>query len=295
MDTHVFKRVDGLEIEADLYAGAGSNRQSAILFIHGGGLIMGSRKAILTSQIETFNDSGFSVVSIDYRLAPETKLPAIVSDIEAAWSWLRDKASSFGIDSSRIAIVGHSAGGYLALMAGYQLHPRPSAVVSIAGYGDLMGRAFTAPSLHHVTKHRPIEEGEARLTVGGLTISESGPDDSMQRYLGRGLFYLFSRQQGIWLNEVSGHDQSDRDWFKQYEPLCNVSSEYPPTMLLHGEPDTEVLIEHSEQLQQEFIRHAVPNEFLRHPDCGHAFMYMPGDESVGDAFNQIVAFLTKYV
>ncbi len=116
METHIFKTVDCNEIVADIYPTTG-RENPAVLFIHGGGLIMGSRKAILPSQIETFNDSVFSVVSIDYRLAPETKLPAIVSDIEAAWSWLRDKASSFGIDSSRIAIVGHSAGGYLALMA----------------------------------------------------------------------------------------------------------------------------------------------------------------------------------
>jgi acetyl esterase/lipase len=294
METHIFKTVDCNEIVADIYPTTG-RENPAVLFIHGGGLIMGSRKAILPSQIETFNASGFHFVSINYRLAPETKLPGIISDIEDAWTWLQQEAFSLGIDRNRIAVLGHSAGAYLALICGYKLDPRPVAIVSLAGYGDLTSEAFTTPSPHHVTTHESVVERNARLTVGELTTSESGPNDSMQYYLGRGLYYLFCRQQGIWLREVSGHDPSDKDWFEEYEPIRNVSGEYPPTMLLHGEPDSEVLIGHSELLQQEFVRHGVQNEFIRHPEWGHAFLYMPNDESVGDAFNQIVAFLMKYV
>jgi acetyl esterase/lipase len=94
---------------------------------------MGGRTAILPSHIQAFNDGGYHVVSIDYRLAPETKLPEIVCDVEDAWTWLREHADSVGIDRSRIAILGHSAGGYLALLGGYKLDPRPAAVVSIEG------------------------------------------------------------------------------------------------------------------------------------------------------------------
>ena len=208
---------------------------------------------------------------------------------------LLEEASSFGIDRDRIAILGHSAGAYLALMGGCKLDPRPAAVVSIAGYGKLTRDAFTTPSQHYVTEHEPVDERDARQTVGGRTISESAPNDSMQRFLGRGLFYLFCRQQGIWLSEVSGHDPNDQDWFGEYEPLRNVSADYPPTILLHGELDTDVLIEQSVQMQQEFIRHGVAHEFVRNPNWGHAFLYMPNDASVGEAFSQIVAFLKKHV
>ena len=69
METHVFKKVDDLEIRADVYRATGERPQPAVLFIHGGGLIMGSRKAILPSQIAAFNSGGFHFVSIDYRLA----------------------------------------------------------------------------------------------------------------------------------------------------------------------------------------------------------------------------------
>lgn len=296
MDTYVFKTVNGHEIKADIYRAprAANTQQPAVMFIHGGGLILGNRKAILPSHIQAFHDSGFHVVSIDYRLAPETTLPEIVSDISDAWAWLREQASSFGIDRNRVAILGHSAGAYLALMSGYKLNPRPAALVSIAGYGRLTSDEFIAPSPHYVTEHRPVDEHDARQTVGGGTISASGPNDSIQRFLGRGLFYLFCRQTGIWLNEVSGHDSHDHDWFAQYQPFSNVSAEYPPTMLLHGEPDTDVLIEESVLMEQELIRHGVAHTFVRNPNWGHAFLYMPNDESVSHAFGQIVTFLQQH-
>jgi acetyl esterase/lipase len=80
METRSFKTVDGHEIEADVHPGGAGERQPAVLFIHGGGLIMGSRKAILLNQVATFGEAGFRFVSIDYRLAPEMKLPEIVTD-----------------------------------------------------------------------------------------------------------------------------------------------------------------------------------------------------------------------
>ncbi len=295
METHVFKKVDDLEIRADVYRATGERPQPAVLFIHGGGLIMGSRKAILPSQIAAFNSGGFHFVSIDYRLAPETRLPSMVEDIRDAWAWLCEQAPSLGIDGERIALLGHSAGAYLALLGGFKLDPRPAAVVSLAGFGEVARGAFAAPSPHHLSEHELVEERDARQTVGGAPISESGPNDSMQYYSGRGLFYLFCRQQGIWLSEVSGNDSGDPDGFAEYEPLHNISAEYPPTMLLHGELDTDVSVEQSDLMRQELLHNGVATEFLRNPNWGHAFLYMPNDDSVPKAFSEIVAFLGAHV
>ena len=66
MDTHVFKQIDDNDIKADIYAVAGEQRRGAVLFIHGGGLILGSRKAILPSHIAAFNDGGFHFISMAY-------------------------------------------------------------------------------------------------------------------------------------------------------------------------------------------------------------------------------------
>ena len=174
------------------------------------------------------------------------------------------------------------------------LAPRPAAVVSIAGYGDLTD-LYGTPSQHHVSELQAASEREARRAVGTATISESGPSDSMQFYTGRGLFYLFCVQQGIWLSEVSGHDPDDQNWFVDYQPCRNVSADYPPTMLLHGELDTDVPIGQSELMQQEFIKHGVAHKFIRGSNWGHAFLYMPNDKTVGEAFDQIVRFLEEHV
>lgn len=250
---------------------------------------------LLYRHIRAFHEGGFHVISIDYRLAPEAKLPEIANDIQDAWYWLREEAETFGIDRDRIAIVGHSAGAFLTLMSGYRLDPRPAALVSMAGYGKLTHDEFKKPSPFYVQQHAAADENDARSSVGVGTISASGLNDSMQRYTGRGLFYLYCRQQGIWLREVSGHDPSDQEWFAQYEPIRNVSAAYPPTILLHGEADTDVPFDQSVLMQQELNRHGIAHEFISNPNWGHVFLYIPNDPSVDKAFTHIMAFLHQHV
>jgi acetyl esterase len=85
-----------------------------VLFLHGGGYVMGSVDSehrlagILAVAI------GAVVVSVDYRLAPEHPYPAAVEDAYAALQWVNESRDPLGIDTHRLAVVGHSAGGGLA-------------------------------------------------------------------------------------------------------------------------------------------------------------------------------------
>ena len=88
-ETVIYKQVGDLAIRADISLPAGRGPHPVIVFIHGGALIMGSRKWIDPTQRESYLSDGFAVVSIDYRLAPETKLAAIVSDLDDAVAWVR--------------------------------------------------------------------------------------------------------------------------------------------------------------------------------------------------------------
>ena len=291
--THVYRDVDGHRIHADLYRADGDAAHPAVLFIHGGGLIMGHRM-MLPTHLEALRRRGYSIVSIDYRLAPETKLPDIVGDVAAAWSWLRNEAASFDIDCDRVAVLGHSGGGYLALWSGFGLAPRPAAVVAIAGYGRLATEEFTTPSPHH-SKWPAVDERLARAAVGAQTISESGAHDSMQFFSGRGAFYLFCRQRGIWLREIGGHDPNDAGWFAAFEPVRNVTRDHPPTLLLHGDADTDIDVAQSEAMQRTFAHHGVRHAFVRRAEWGHAFLYMPNDPTAAAAFEQIGAFLDAHV
>jgi acetyl esterase/lipase len=145
--THIYRTVENHPIRLDVYHHPGKVPQPMLLWIHGGALIFGHRGTIHPEQVDLYLNAGFTVVSIDYRLAPESKLPEILDDLEAAYRWVRQEAPHlYSVDGSRIAVIGHSAGGYLTLVSGYRLQPRPQALVSFYGYGDIIGEWYTRPS-----------------------------------------------------------------------------------------------------------------------------------------------------
>jgi len=84
MQTYTYKRVGDLEIKANVYRADDEKVRPVVVWIHGGALIMGGRNGINGRVKKMFLDAGYTIVSIDYRLAPETKLPAIIEDVEDA-------------------------------------------------------------------------------------------------------------------------------------------------------------------------------------------------------------------
>ncbi len=89
--TFTYKTVQRCAIKADVYQGVGSAPHPVVVWIHGGALIMGSRSGIDLALLDKLLKAGYVVVSIDYRLAPETKLPAILEDVQDACKWIREK------------------------------------------------------------------------------------------------------------------------------------------------------------------------------------------------------------
>lgn len=85
-----------------------------LLHIHGGGYVSGLAEASGPSNVRTAAEVGCLVVSVEYRLAPETVAPGAVEDCYAALSWLYTEADALGVDRSRIAVGGESSGGGLA-------------------------------------------------------------------------------------------------------------------------------------------------------------------------------------
>lgn len=86
----------------------------ALVFFHGGGWIYGDLESHDALCRHLAESAQVRVVAVDYRLAPEAQFPAAVDDAWAAWEWVRDSASGLGIDPTRIAVGGDSAGGNLA-------------------------------------------------------------------------------------------------------------------------------------------------------------------------------------
>ncbi len=94
----------------------------ALLWIHGGGTIMGAARDchVLCSRIA--EELGLLVVNVEYRLAPENSYPAALDDCYRALRWLHDNATDLGIDPARIAVGGQSAGGGLAATVVQRAH-----------------------------------------------------------------------------------------------------------------------------------------------------------------------------
>ncbi|WP_375195092.1 alpha/beta hydrolase [Sphingobium sp.] len=106
---------DGRQVPVRIYTPAGGTEaRPAILHIHGGGYVMGSVATNHASNMLLAADVGAVVVSVDYRLAPETPAPGSVEDCYAALCWLHEQAGALAVDPARIAVRGESAGGGLA-------------------------------------------------------------------------------------------------------------------------------------------------------------------------------------
>ncbi len=215
--THVYKETPGCPIHLDIYTPSGTGPFPAVIWVPGGVLMGGSREFNVVRMGE-YAASGYALIPIDYRLAPETKLPEIVSDVQDALAWVRERGPVVAdIDPTRVGMVGHSAGGYLTLMAGTFANP-PKALVSFYGYGDIVGAWYTEPDAE-ACEEPTVSEEEARRNHSGPPISQEADRPNH----GDGDFYLYCRQQGVWPNEVGGRDpKHDADFFVPYCPERNV-------------------------------------------------------------------------
>lgn len=85
----------------------------AVVF-HGGGWMVGSRDSFDATSRHLALDSGLAIVSVEYRLAPEHPFPAAVEDAWTATRWVAENSNALGVDTSRLVVLGESAGGNLA-------------------------------------------------------------------------------------------------------------------------------------------------------------------------------------
>ncbi|BBB14508.1 alpha/beta hydrolase [Sphingopyxis sp. FD7] len=150
------ERHDGPPVGALLFDPPRSARaRGAILHLHGGGMVMGSPDMARIFMPEIALRHELVVMSVDYRLAPETVFPGQLDDAEAALHWLIAQASDLAVDPARILLMGESAGGGLAAALALRLRDR--------GGPGLAGQILTYPMLDHRTggANDPHDHGPA--------------------------------------------------------------------------------------------------------------------------------------
>jgi len=292
--TYTYKTVDEVKIQADVYRADDEKVRPVLVWIHGGALIMGGRNSVPRQLRDLCQAEGYALVSFDYRLAPEVKLPAIIEDIQDAFRWLNEQGPKLlHIDPERVVVAGGSAGGYLTLMTGFSVKPRPRALVAYWGYGDVDGDWYTKPSDHY-RKQLLVSKEEAHKGVGAKVLP--GTDGlSGDEQKARGRFYLYLRQNGLWTKEVTGFDPAkDRKKLDRYCPVRNVSADFPPTLLIHGTEDTDVPYELSASMAKELARQKVPHELVTVKGAGHGLS--GGDKKLVDEANEkAAAFIREHL
>jgi acetyl esterase/lipase len=138
-----FATPDGVPLSLEIYRPISVGKYPTIVTIYGGSWQRGTRlnDAVFNRYMAA---RGYTVIAIDYRHAPKYRFPAQIEDVQTALSFIRDHAQEYEVDSERIALLGRSAGGHLAMLAAYQNAAPIKAVVSYYGPVDL-ARGYDDP------------------------------------------------------------------------------------------------------------------------------------------------------
>lgn len=237
MQTHGFASVGGVELKLDFYParGAGATGAPCLVVVHGGGWDGGDR-----GQLPEWNHRwaarGYAVAAVSYRLAPHFIWPAQRDDVLAAIGWLKAHARELGIDATRFILLGRSAGGQIATAVAYGAHdPAIRGVISFYAPQD-MEFAWGVS-----------REDDALNSVNLMRQYLGGPPDTPER---KALYATASAQ-------------------------AMIGPATPPTLLLHGVPDTLVWHRHSERLTAALQTAGAQHEFISLPWATHAFDFNP--------------------
>lgn len=222
-----YKKVDTLSLQMDLYKQKDVKTPAPVLiFIHGGAWRSGKRSDYLPYLIDYAN-KGYITASVSYRLMKEAPYPAAVQDVNCAVRWIMEHGSEYGMDVSRIALVGGSAGAHLAMMVGYG--------------GD--NPAFTGECSVDTI------DGEIRAIVDLY-----GPTDLTTKYA------QDSYQVKDFLNVSFEENPSV---YKAASPRTYITSKAPPTLIFQGTIDGLVPVSQSDSLAVWLTKAGVPHEYHR--------------------------------
>jgi acetyl esterase/lipase len=132
----------------------------AVVVFHGGGWSSGTRLTMVDPVCRRYLAHGFVVVNVDYRLGA---IQTAADDARLALSWFLRNAAHYGADCQRVVVTGHSAGGHLALLAGFHSEQRIAAIINFYGPSDLT-QLVDRPTYRAVLPSRNWIDAASRLS-----------------------------------------------------------------------------------------------------------------------------------
>lgn len=205
--------------------------------------------------------------------------------IFSAYNMLDEKGPVLlNINPNKIVVVGSSAGAYLGLLSG-TFEEKPSSIVFFYGYGDILAEWYGMPSEYYC-KMPLVTREEAYGVINNEAIT--------QGFRERFIYYLYCRQKGIWTKEVSGyHTLFQKEKIIPFCPIYNVSSDFPSTLLIHGDKDTDVPYEQSVKMAEKLEEYGINNKLITVKNEGHLFDNDMKKLATIEALSQVLGFLEE--
>ncbi len=261
-------------LKLDLYVPANMTPKPAVIWVHGGGWFVGDPRmpGVFGDWPKVLADlaaRGYVVVGVSYRLSGAAKFPAQIQDVKSAIRWLRINAGSLGIDPTRIAAWGGSAGGQLVSLAGVSCGDR--------AFDDMTNEAGKVSSCVQavVDWYGPADF----LTMDSQAIPNSpikhdSPNSPESRYLG----CLLSKCP---LEQV--HSAS---------PVMHVAANEPPFLIMNGDDDHSVAPGQDSELYDALKAKGNDAQHIVIPGVDHGFAHAT-DAQTKMILDTVFAFLDK--
>lgn len=215
---------------------AGESPRPAIVFMPGGGWIIGSKSRIHTygKEILSFVDKGYVVVSMNYRLLPSADYLDMLQDINKAMLYIQDNSNQYNIDDNKIAIAAYSAGSHLGMLY---------------AYSDLIEDAVDI----------------------SLVMNFVGPTDFTDKsYINSDSKMAFTAQRLIinLLTEKNLSNENIDEW-REASPVYYINEDTPPSIMAYGEKDNIVSYTNGEILYDKLQENGVYSKLIVFPNSGH--------------------------
>ena len=239
-----YLRADNFESKLDVISPtATGEKRPVLLYIHGGGWVAGSKDRMYLHFIP-YLQMGMAVVNVGYRLGGVALAPAAVEDARCALRWLYRNAEEYGLDTSKIVVSGHSAGGHLSLTTGM-----------LPASAGLDGRC-PARKAGGQRADGDFPEMPVAAIVNWFGITDVG--DLVRGENAKSYAMAWMGAQTDW------QAISDR-----VSPLNYVRSDLPPILTIHGDADTIVPYGHAVRLHNALKAKGVKEQLHTIPGGGH--------------------------
>src|ERR1035437_1960807 len=250
-----------MDLHVDVYRVPSSKPTPVVIQIHGGGWIRGDRPSSYKS-FSALLAAGMSVVTVQYRNAKDAPAPAAIHDVRCAMAWVKRNAAIFNFDIARVITYGGSAGGHLALMAGYAPAtfnpPGCTDQPKVAAVLDFYGPTNLSEGL--------TESGSSDFTHQGLGADKRLPGAAIDAAANVPTPAPTARPQRARWPEP---DAATLARAKEMSPMTYIKPGLPPTFIVNGDSDHTVDPTQSAQLKKALDAAGVPNGQDLVPGGGH--------------------------